>query len=191
MLHLFVETNWVVDFAAPAFRRTRAAQDLVEEAKSGKLRLHLPSLCLAEARKVILNKFQPREADVVRDFIRWALANGQIEASARDTVLDTIKLFEDDVKHDLNDLDNVFSRLRNTNGVDVYPLEDEQLKLAIDIGATTTLNPFDQSVLAAVLGRADSIRATDPSAEFAFCERDGDLQPWDKNGNGRRELLEL
>ncbi len=55
MLHVFVETNWVVDYAAPAHRQTPAAHGLMERARKGELKLLLPALCISEARKVIVS----------------------------------------------------------------------------------------------------------------------------------------
>src|SRR6516164_2067428 len=41
---------------------------------------------------------------------------------------------------------------------------------------------FDQAVLAAILVRSEGAR------EFAFCELDADLQPWDKHGSRKEPL---
>lgn len=79
MRHVFVETNWVVDCCAPAHRRARAAVKLLEEANSGAIKLHLPSPCLTEARSVIRRKFQPKEADTLREYLKWARANQHID----------------------------------------------------------------------------------------------------------------
>ena len=53
MLHVLVETNWVVDLLAPAHHRKPNAIDLLERASQGELCLHLPSLSVMEAKKVI------------------------------------------------------------------------------------------------------------------------------------------
>jgi predicted nucleic acid-binding protein len=192
MLHVFVETNWVVDYAAPAHRQTPAARSLLDRAQQGELRLYLPALCLVEARKIIVNRFQPRgEADAIRHFVRWATVAGKITKDDRDTVMRTVQLFENRVRGELANLDTTLTDLRAQSGLEIFPLNDEQLKLALEISFIVDLNPFDQSVLAAVLGRADSIRAVDPKAEFAFCELDSDLQPWDKQGRRRPALMDL
>jgi predicted nucleic acid-binding protein len=192
MLHVFVETNWVVDYAAPAHRQTPAARGLLERARRGDLRLYLPSLCIVEARKVIVNRFQPRgEADAIRHFVRWATTAGKLSSPDRDIVMRTVNMFENRVREELGNLDTSLAALRSDVGLEIFPLNDDQLKLAIEISFLADLNPFDQSVLAAVLGRSDAIRAIDPTAEFAFCELDGDLQPWDKQGRARPDLLDL
>jgi len=67
MRYVFVETNWVVDYAVPVHRQAPAAHALMERARRGELKLYLPSLCITEARKAIVNRFQPRsEADAIR-----------------------------------------------------------------------------------------------------------------------------
>src|SRR5437667_413829 len=50
MKHVFVETNWVVAYAAPAHLQLPAALSLAERAAAGELRLYIPSVCLTEAR---------------------------------------------------------------------------------------------------------------------------------------------
>jgi predicted nucleic acid-binding protein len=192
MLHVFVETNWVVDVAAPSHRQTPSARGLLARARDGDLTLHLPALCFAEARKVILTRFQPRgEADAIRHFVRWGRSANKLTEGERDVVMRTLAMFETGVRTELKNLDSVFAELRSAPGLQVFALDDEHLKLAIDIGLILDLQPTDQSVLAAVLGRADAIRRIDANATFAFCELDSDLQPWDKQGRGREELLEF
>ncbi|MFY3742478.1 hypothetical protein ACOQFB_01115 [Anaeromyxobacter sp. Red801] len=55
------------------------------------------------------------------------------------------------------------------------------LKLSVELSFRDLrdlgIKPFDQAVLAAVLRRADELTGAEPDATFAFCERDGDLQP--------------
>jgi hypothetical protein len=63
--------------------------------------------------------------------------------------------------------------------------------LSVEISLRLELSPFDQSVLAAILGRAAELRDGDANVELAFCERDGDLQPWDKENRRRSQLGDL
>jgi hypothetical protein len=191
MLHVFVETNWVVAYAAPAHRRTPAARVLLARAGRGELRLHLPAFCLVEARKVILTRFQPREADAIRQFVKWAAAKGKSTSVEREAVLKTLSMFENHVRNELARLDKSLDGLRRKRGVEIFALDDDQLRLSVDLGFSCDLQPFDLSVLAAILGRADAIRAAEPKATFAFCELDGDLQPWDKQGRAKGQLTAL
>jgi len=41
MKHVFVETNWVVDYCAPAHQQALAAIRLLDSARSGAIQLHL------------------------------------------------------------------------------------------------------------------------------------------------------
>jgi hypothetical protein len=52
------------------------------------------------------------------------------------------------------------------------------------------LKPFDNSILAAVLVRAHEM-LKEGENDLVFCELDGDLQPWDKNGNTKPVLTRL
>jgi hypothetical protein len=42
MRHVFVETNWVVAYSAPAHQQVPHAAKLIDEASLGKLKLYLP-----------------------------------------------------------------------------------------------------------------------------------------------------
>jgi len=87
VLHVFVETNWVVDCTAPAHNKMLAAVDLLRRAKEGELQLHLPAICLAEARHPLSTKFQPRPAaDRVRQFVTWAVSMQQLAPEQAETV---------------------------------------------------------------------------------------------------------
>jgi len=78
MPHVFVETNWVVEYAAPAHARVRKAIALAQRAASGEVRLYVPSVCLSEARYPIRTKFHPRRpAEAVRNYMAWAIAKAQ------------------------------------------------------------------------------------------------------------------
>jgi predicted nucleic acid-binding protein len=192
MVHVFVETNWVVDYAAPSHRQTPAARALLARARRGELGLHLPAFCVVQAREVIRKRFQPRgEADAIRQFVRWATSADKLTIPERDAAMRTVNMFESHVRSELDRLDSRLAGLRDEPGLEIFAMDDGQLKLAIDISFVTRLDAFDQSVLAAVLGRSDAIRALDATSEFAFCELDSDLQPWDRQGRARMDLREL
>ena len=52
------------------------------------------------------------------------------------------------------------------------------------------LKPFDQAILAAVLVRAEDLRNAG-AADVCFCEKDSDLQPWDKRDEAKQPLTNL
>jgi hypothetical protein len=191
MRHVFVETNWVVDYCAPAHQRSLAAITLLEEANSGKIRLHLPAPCLAEARSAIRIKFQPKEADRLREYLKWAKANGHVDTETEAAMRGVLDRFEGLVKRDLDNLEARIEGLKAEKGLDVFPLNADMLERSISLTTEKVdLKPYDNSILAAILVRAHEL-IKDGEKDLAFCELDGDLQPWDKNGNSKPALIRL
>jgi hypothetical protein len=190
--HVFVETNWVVAYAAPAHLQLPAALTLAQRAEAGELRLYIPSACLTEARYPIRTKFHPRTpADSLRKYLAWATTDGTVNAEDCGTVRRVLDRYEAAVLTELDNLDVRLRLLQNHPGVEVFPLRDEMLVRAVELSTQNMdLKPFDQSILAAVLVRAEALR--DQGAhDVSFCELDGDLQPWDKNGRGKQPLKGL
>ncbi|HKQ86776.1 MAG TPA: hypothetical protein VJS43_08405 [Candidatus Acidoferrales bacterium] len=82
--------------------------------------------------------------------------------------------------------------LKNENGVNVFALTEHMLESSLKLGTEKLeLDPFDYSILPAILSRAADITAGENDAELFFCELDGDLQPWDRNGNRKPVLAQL
>jgi predicted nucleic acid-binding protein len=134
MRHVFVETNWVVDFAAPEHRQAPGARSLFDKARRRELMLHLPNLCLGEARRVLLTKFQPRgEADAIRHYVRWAAGVGGLSDGDRSVVIRVVEEFESKVRGELENLDSTFNSLRAESGIEIFPMNDRQLALSIEI----------------------------------------------------------
>ncbi len=71
MLHVFVETNWVIEFMVP-FQADTSARELLQLADSGRLQLHIPGICLHEAKNKItqLKANARNNADGVRAFLK-------------------------------------------------------------------------------------------------------------------------
>ena len=191
MKHVFLETNWIVDYCAPVHYRTPAATKLVEDAGSGVMRLYVPAPCLAEARSVIRFKFQPRQADAIRGYLKWAKANGRVDAQDEERTRRVLDQFEAAVKNDLDDTEPRLEAMRQVNGLEIFPLTQAMLERSVSIATEKLdLKPYDNSILAAVLVRAESLLATG-ERDLAFCELDADLQPWDKHGNTKPTLTRL
>jgi hypothetical protein len=190
MKHVFVETNWVVDYCAPAHQRVLAAIKLLEAARSGTISLHLPAPCLTEARSAIRIKFQPKEANRLREFLKWAKSNGHLEAKVVEDTRQVLDQFEQLVKQDLDNLEARLEGLKNESGFQIFPLSGEMLERSILLTTEVDLKPFDNSILAGVLVRAHELLG-EGETDLAFCELDGDLQPWDKNGNTKPALTRL
>jgi hypothetical protein len=53
MRHVFVESNWVFSSCAPRHLRSPFAELLLQKARAGELRLHLPAICLREGGDAI------------------------------------------------------------------------------------------------------------------------------------------
>jgi hypothetical protein len=191
MKHVFVETNWVVDYCAPAHKRGLAATQLLNLARSGNIQLHLPSPCLSEANGAIRKKFQPREANTVREYLKWARAGGQVEGGDEEVTRRVLDRFERVVNDDLDSLEASLSALRSEMGLEVFALNEAMLERSVALAIEKLdLKPFDNSVLAAVLVRAEELRQQGNS-DLAFCELDWDLRPWDRNRRGKPTLKRL
>lgn len=192
MLHVFVETNWVVEYAAPAYVQRPEALLLLNRAKSDDLHLHVPGICLGEAPNAIRRRFQPRsEADNVRKFLKWGRHNNRITSVDDQTVRKILDQMESQTRTELEDAEATLVELWNLPGLEIFGFSEQMIEKSqalsrLDLG----LEPFDQSILAAILVRAEHLRAAG-NVELAFCELDGDLQPWDKHRNDKRQLKDL
>src|SRR5271157_6606415 len=78
MHHVFVETNWLHDYAAPAHHKVPEAVTLLERAQRGEFMLHVPNVSFAEARQSIQTKCQPVDGPAIHRYIRWAHKNGEL-----------------------------------------------------------------------------------------------------------------
>ncbi len=192
MRHVFVETNWVFAYAAPAHHKRLDAVDLLQRSRSGDLRLHLPSPCLTEARYPILTKCQPRnEADAIRRFLARARVEQTVSPEQEHVTREVLDRFERQVQAELRQLDDTLASLRRDPGLEVFALNENMLERAAGLSTLDlSLKPFDQAILAAVLVRAEELRG-EGEADLCFCETDTDLQPWDKHGNAKQPLTDL
>lgn len=190
MRHVLVETNWVVDYAAPPHRRRPEAIDLLKRAAAGELKLYAPSISLTEARFTIQRKFEPRsEVDAMRGFLAWARSERKIEPDQVAEIRRVLDMFEKSVKNELKQLQARLDSLREPgNGVEVFALDHAMLERAAALGSGDIyLEPFDQAILAAVLVRGERLRAGGET-DICFCELDSNLQPWGKRGGPKPEL---
>ena len=188
MPHVFVETNWLFAYAAPAHHQISEAAKLFDRASRGDFVVHMPNICIAEARKAILAKCQPRnEAKAIRQFLTWGQPEfvTKMEAEATRVVLDK---YESRIKHDLDNLENTLRTVASSPFIEIYGLDDAMLDRATELSlAGLALKPFDHAVLASVLVRAEKLWEAGERG-ISFCEVDADLQPWDKYGNAKPPL---
>lgn len=179
MLHVFIETNWVVDYAAVAHYRASDAVHLLDRARSGELQLHLPVICLSEARRPILTMHRSRQTEI-GEFLKWAKKQALVTPNDDSATRRVLNLIEQQVETGLAQLDQTLKSLMHETGVDVFPFDGAMAeKTAVLSLEKTDLQPFDQAILAAVLVRTGTLRS-EGETEFAFCELDRDLQPWDR-----------
>jgi hypothetical protein len=188
--HVFVESNWLFAFAAPAHHQVPAAADLLDRARRGDFILHMPSACIGEARQAILSKCQPRrEADALRRFLSWSEPAGSVSKADVATTRAVLEKYETSVRRDLDKLDSTFRDLADLPYLKIFGLDDEMLDLATGLAlAGVVSKPFDHAILAGVLVRSSRLW-TAGERGISFCEADTDLQPWDKYGNAKPPLM--
>jgi hypothetical protein len=191
--HIFVETNWLVAVAAPAPAHDRipAALELLDSAGHGRVRIYVPACCIGEARKTIRQKLQPKEADRLRRFVRWAVEQRFLEHEAAESARTMLSSFEGRVASELAGLNDTVRDITGAAGVEVVHLDDAVLNMSLELYfKEIELSEFDRAVLAVVLIKAKILRAGG-EADVSFCELDSKLWPWDKRKNPRAELMKL
>lgn len=196
MRHLIVESNWVYACCAPEHLREPAATRLLQQARQGALRLHLPAICLREGADAIRKKCQPRIPEEMRRFLRAARLADRLPAEHAELVTQALELYRSTVSLELRNLDDTLEAIRTAPGVDAFALSEGMLERAIQLRATgpSGLKPFDEAILAAVLVKARILRklhGAEPDLELAFCTLDGDLQPWTKERSRVEPLASL
>jgi len=192
MRNVFVETNWVVACAAPTHLRLRDALELAGMARRREIQLYLPSICLSEAQYPIRSNYQPRvAADAIRKFLAWETAKEEWDCNEVTILRRALDRYENRVVAELGRLKTTLGELRNRPGIEVFAVDEQMLERSVELSSQQLdLKPYDQAILAALLVRADQLKAAG-EVEFCFCELDGDLQPWDKNGRPKQPLTGL
>jgi len=191
MKHVFVETNWVFEYGAPAHLRSSVALSLAEKAGAGDLRLYIPSICLTEAARKIRNIDPRKVADDVRKYVSCAGDEGGLSASDSKATGRVLDRYEASVKAELDHVEDRLGLLRSQPGVEVFALTEEMLVRTIELSAEKLyLEPFDQAILAAVLVRAQTLRDSGVQ-DISFCELDKDLKPLHKGGQIDQPLVRL
>ena len=184
MPHVFVESNWLFDFAAPAHHQVPAALELLNRAGNGEFTMHMPNACIVEARRAIATKCQPRkEADAIRRFLSWSEAKGETVKGDGAITRAILDKYENSVKRELENLDRTLQGLAELSYLKVFGFDEEMLNLATKLALDgVAVQPFDHAILAAVLVRSSKLWEAG-EREISFCETDSDLQPWDRQGN--------
>jgi predicted nucleic acid-binding protein len=188
--HVLVETNWIVDVAAPSLSRNRDAAALHDSARRGDVILHVPAICLVEARKVVRERRPRADLEAIRSFIRDRKGNGDIDEPTADAAFEVLSRFQQHVMNERAQAPQRIADLAADGSINVFPLDETMLARSTELASETALDlkPFDLSILAAVLTHGAMLRAQ--GHEVSFCTLDGDLQPWDRNGR-RIDLADL
>lgn len=186
---VFVETNWVVDVIAPAHLQSSQAAQLLLRAEAGEFKLHLPAICLAEARETVPRRFAPRSrSEDLRKFVRWARNESRIPPEDAKAAFRVFEQFDRLVANELTKVAERLHELASHPHLTVFPLSEPMLERQIYIGAVDlSLKPYDMAILAALLVKAEELQQNGYSW-VGFCELDSDLQPWDKSG-ARKPIL--
>ena len=187
--HVFVETNWLFAYAAPAHHQIPAAAELLERAQSGEFTLHIPNICLGEARRAILAKCQPRtEVNAIRRFLSWTQPSGYVAATDAAGTRLVLQKYEAAIERDLAKLQDAFRALASVPSIHIFGMDDVICNRATElILSGIDLKPFDQAILASVLVEATRLWEHGERG-ISFCELDSDLQPWDAFGNPKLPL---
>ena len=153
MPHVFVESNWLFPFAAPAHHQVPAAAELFDRARRGEFTLHIPNVCIGEARQAIMTKCQPRnEANALRRFLSFSEPTGDVTRADADVTRAVIQKYEVRIKRDLDGLDAKLQSLAGLPYLKIFGLDDEMLNRATTLAlAGVAAKPFDHAILAAVL----------------------------------------
>jgi hypothetical protein len=195
MNHVFVETNWIVEHAAPSFFKlpSNSADDLLQRARAGEFRLELPSICIAESRRAILTRFDPTQAgaDKIGNFLRWAVSEGLLDEEVRQAGLLAVQRMSLEIKRELSQLEVRLRSLLSTEGLHVFDVGEKAAHRCTELSfGALDLKPFDQMILASILVRAEEL-SRGSAGELSFCEIDKDLQPWGKGGGSKEPLRSL
>ena len=116
MRHVFLETNWLVNIAAPAHQQIPAAVELLDSARDGRIRIYIPACCIGEAKKTIRLKFQPKEADRLRKFVQWAVEQKILNHNTAESARTMLSKFQERVTSELAGLNDKLRDITSTGG---------------------------------------------------------------------------
>ena len=189
--HVFVETNWLHDYAAPAHHKVPAAVSLLEPAQRGEFILHIPNVSFAEARQSIQTKCQPVDGPGVHRYIRWAHKNGELNDERSKEAHQLAEKYVQDIYKELNAVPTILKKVADLSSVKMFALDDEMLDLANQLSLTNVAQkPFDHAILAGIL--VSSSRLWNQGGRgISFAEIDSDLQPWGSKGAPKDDLRKL
>jgi hypothetical protein len=188
---LFVETNWLHDYAAPAHHKVPAAVTLLERAQQGEFILHIPNVSFAEARHSIQTKCQPADGPGIHRYIRWAQKNGELDGERAQDAHRLAERYVEDIRKELSAVPLILKEVAGLPFVNMFALDDEMLDLANQLALEKVAQkPFDHAILAGILVAASRLWNRNERG-IAFAELDNDLQPWGLHGAAKHDLKKL
>jgi hypothetical protein len=191
MSHVFVETNWLYAYAAPAHHKVPAAVTLLERARGGEFTLHIPNGCFAEARGSIQAKCQPVEGAGIHRYIGWARQNAELTDEGAEQAHRLADKYINDIHRELDSVPAILSTVAGLSYVKMFALDDEMLDLANQLALTKVAQkPFDHAILAGILVMSSRLWRQGEGG-ISFAETDSDLQPWGARGAYKDELRKL
>ena len=150
MSHVFVETNWVHGYAAPAHHQVPDAVALLERAKKGEFTLHIPNVSFMEGRQSIQSKCQPTDTAGFHRYIQWAHHAGELADGQASDAHHLMEKYGQSIKKDLKAVSSTLRRIADLPCVRVFAFDDEMLDLANQLALTDAAKkPFDHAILAA------------------------------------------
>ena len=138
MYHVFVETNWVHDYAAPAHHKVPEAVTLLERAKRGEFILHIPNVSFAEARQSIQTKCQPVDGPGIHRYIRWAHGNGELNDEQAREAHRLADRYVQGINKELNTVPSLLKEVAGLPCVKVFAFDEERRRA---ICANCTMTP--------------------------------------------------
>lgn len=173
MKHVFLETNWIISFLAPAWFHDATAASLLQRHLDGAIRIYVPVVAIHEARKKLPN-WSPKQVKDFDNLANW-LVQGKLELAqdlkeARERGHSALQAFEKNWQHRLLEL------CKTLEG-SIFPYRESSMELQIELAKKPIhLDPFDQAILCSVVSEALLIRGADSGAEVLFCTKDSHLQ---------------
>jgi len=147
MQHVFVETNWLHDYAAPAHHKLPEAVTLLERALRAEFILHIPNVSFAEARHSIQTKCQPVDGAGIHRYIRWAHKNGELNDERAQDAHRLAESYVQDIQKELSAVPSILKELAGLSCVNMFALDDKMLDLANElalekIAKNRSITPF-------------------------------------------------
>jgi len=189
--HLFVETNWLHDYAAPAHHKVPAAVTLLKRARRGEFILHVPNVSFAEARQAIQAKCQPVDGPGIHRYIRWANKNGELNDEQAEDAHRLAERYVQDIRKELSAVPSILKEVAGFSCVKMFAMDDEMLDLANELALERVAQkPFDHAILAGILVSSSRLWNRGERG-ISFAELDSDLQPWGTKGAPKDDLQKL